>query len=661
MAINLATLRQQLTQGLLARKQRQAHWMKNDDAYNGVVPVYSKLPYNFFLPIYSGFEDTICAKTDDSPTIRFGSGQPGETRLGRQLEALWRQQSEKPDYDYAMSDLQAKRHAARYGRAFLKVVGTKKPFCIDVLAVDPYDMIVDPNGGGDLEDHRFVIQDGIFRSKKQLIDGAKMGLYDKAAVLKILAGPTSDAEAYKTESQSVGRWTSLSQSGYGFESGGEMLYRICEHVAYDDEGVRHMVRWSPESNIILKDGTLEELYGVDLLPWVSWAPFNDNKIFWSKAPGDDIRQAAEALRVTVMEMMTNVQKKNNGTRVFDPARISADQLAVSAPNGLVVAQTGAASMPGGLDAAFKIIDVPDVNQALNVIDFLDGFIGQKTGITPSAQGQSTEDILGIYQGNLAQVADRMGLTSRYYRNAWRRIGTRFIWQVKRNLTGKMAVHLTGAKGNEMVFLLARNIDPTIGVTVSGGSAEAAVSEAKRKERGAALDAILANPAVGSVINSMQATIERLKAAGWEEDEVRLLTTKDAGTEYRDQQLRAQESVEKLLEGERPPLYHGATTTFIRTILESAKNFTDGKGPEHERLIAYAKAHIPIAARNAANDAVEKAALEGINPLPSAQEDMGQGGMETEPANELTTDQYDQGVQGVSGETEGLPGALGAVR
>jgi hypothetical protein len=652
--ISLATLRQQLTQGLLARKQRQAHWSKNDDAYQGVVPVYSKLPYNFHLAILSGFEDTLIAKIDDAPIIRFGSGQPGETRLGRQLEALWRQQSEKPDYDYAMSDLQAKRHAARYGRAFLKVVGTKKPFCIDVIAVDPYDMIVDPNGGGDLEDHRFVIQDGIFRTNKQLIEGAKTGLYDKAAVLKILAGPTSDAEAYKTESQSVGRWTALSQSGYGFESGGEMLYRICEHVAYDDEGVRHMVRWSPESNIVLKDGTLEDLYGVDLLPWVSWAVYPDNKVFWSKAPDDDIRQAAEALRVTVMEMMTNVQKRNWGTKVFDPARISADQLAMSAPNGLVVAQSGAASMPGGLDAAFKIIEVPDVNQAMNVVNFLDGFMGQKTGVTPDTQGTSGEDILGIYQGNLAQVADRMGLTSRYYRNAWRRIGTRFIWQVKRNLTGKMAVHLTGAKGSEMVFLLARNIDPTIGVTVSGGSAEAAVSEAKRKERGAALDALLANPTMSEVVNSTQAIIERLKAAGWEEDEVRILTTKDAGTEYRDQQLRAQESVEKLLEGDKPPLYHGATTTFIRTILDSAKNFTDGNGPEHERLIAYAKAHIPIVARNAANDAVEKAALDGINPLPSAK-------MEQTEANNLTEEGYDQGIQGVSGEAEGLPGALGVVR
>lgn len=645
MSISVARLQEELSKGRLAKQPRVAgFWEKNDAAYNGVVPIYSKMPYNFYLPIYSGWEDTLVSKLDDAPIVRFGGAQAGETRLGRQLDALWRDQSNRPDMDYAMADLTGKRHAARYGRAFLKVVGQKKPFKIDVLAIDPYDMVTDPNGGGDLEDHRFVIQDGIFRTKKQLLDGVKSGMYDKAAVVKILAGPGSEAEAYKNDSLSSGRWSSLSQAGYGYESAGTTLYRICEHVTYDDEGVRHLIRWSPESLQILKDSTLEEAYGVDLLPWVSWAPFEDNKVLWSKAPGDDIRQAAEATRVTAMEMLTNIQKKNWGTKVFDPERISAADMAVSAPNGLVVARPGAASMPGGLDGAFKIIETPDVSMALNVIQFLDNFTGQKTGVTPDTQGASQEDTLGIYQGNLAQVADRMGLTSRYYRNAWRRIGTRFVYQVKRNLTGKVAVVSVGAKGNEMTYLLARNIDPTIGITISGGSAEAAVSEAKRKERGVALDAVLGGP-LGQTLNSQQAMSERLKAAGWEEEEVRLLLNKDAGSEYRDQQLRAQEAVEELLEGDKPPIYYGADTTFVQTVLDSAQQFTNGSGPEHERLIAYATAHLKIAAQNTATKAYEKAALAGINPTASPV---------ASPTvnNEITPEENVGQLPSVSGEIEG---------
>jgi len=614
MGISISQLSQELEAGRLAKQPRvTGFWEKNDAAYNGSVPVYSKLPYNFFLPIYAGWEDTLVSKLDDSPIIKFGGSQAGEARIGRQMDSLWKDQSVKPDGDYAMADLMGKRHAARYGRAFLKIVGRKKPFCIDILAVDPYDMVTDPNGGGDLEDHRFVIQDGIFRTKKQLLDGVKSGMYDKEAVDRIIAGPTSSMDTFKTESVSTGRWSSLAQAGYGYTTAGTILYRICEHVSYDEEGVRHLVHWSPESKQVLKDGTLEERYGVDLLPWVSWAPFEDNKVFWSKAPGDDIRQAAEALRVTAMEMMTNIQKKNWGTKVFDPERISAADMAISAPNGLVVAKPGAAGMPGGLDAAFKVIETPDVNMAMNVISFMDGFIGQKTGVTPDTQGTSQEDTLGIYQGNLAQVADRMGLTSRYYRNAWRRAAVRFIWQVKRNLTGKVAVESVGAKGNEMTYLLARNIDPTLGISITGGSAEAAVSEAKRKERGAALDAVLANPTTGAAFNQNQAVSERLKAAGWEEEEIRLLLNKDAGSEYRDQQLRAQEAVEKLLEGDKPPMYYGATTVFVQTILDAAQQFTDGAGPEHERLIAYANAHLPVAAKNVANQAYEDAAVKGINP------------------------------------------------
>lgn len=589
-------------------------WVPNDEAYQGAIKIFSKLPFNIRIPILAGFEDTLVSKLDDAPTIRFGANQPGETRLGRQLDALWKEQSQKPDTDYAMADLTSKRHAARYGRAFLKVIGTKKPFCIDILPIDPYDMVTDPNGGGELEEHRFVIQDGIFRTKKQLKEGVKSGLYDASAVAKILAGPGSSEEAYKIEANLLGRFAALKQSGYGYESAGTMLYRVCEHVTYDEDGTRMMVHWSPESSVVLKSGTLEERYGVDLLPWVSWAPFPDDKVFWSKSPDDDVRQAAEATRIMILEVMANVSRKNAGVRVFDPERISAADMSVTSPGGLIVARPGTASLPGGLDGAFRIIETPEISSALTVVNFLDQFTGQKTGVTPDAQGTSTEDILGIYQGNLAQVADRMGLTSRYYRNAWRRIATRFVWQVKRNLTGKVAVETIGAKGSETTYLIARNVDPTIGVAISGGSAEAAVSEAKRKERGVALDAMLANPATGPMFNASQATGERLKAAGWEEDEVRLLLNKDAGSEFRDQQLRAQESIEKLLEGDKPPIYYGATTVFVQTILDAAQTFTDGSGPEHDRLIAYANAHIQIAAKNMATQAYEKAQLKPPEPV-----------------------------------------------
>ena len=612
--IDVSRLAKELAEGRLAKQPRVvSHWQPNDKAYAGDVPKYSKMPYNFHLPILAGFEDTLIAKIDESPLVKFGGNQPGEIRLGRQYESVWKAESDKAEGNYAMADLAAKRHAARYGRAFLKVVGTKKPFRIDVLAVDPYDMITDPAGGPDLEDHAFVIQDGIFRTKKQLLDGVKSGMYDKEAVAKVLAGPDASHQAYVTENDLSVRYASLKADGYGYWASGTKVYRLCEHVTYDEDGEKHLVTWSPESKIILKDGTLAERYGCEYLPWVSWAPFEDSKVFWSKAPDDDIRQAAEAVRVTVMEMLTNVQKKNWGTKVFDPSRISAEDLAFAAPNGLVPAKSGTADMPGGLDAAFKIIETPDVNIALNVINFLDRFVGQKSGVTPDTQGTSTEDKVGIYFGNLEQLADRMGLQSRYYKAAWRRVAVRFLYQLKRNLVGKMPVQVIGAKGNEMTYLMARNVEPTIGINIMGGSAEAAVSEAKRKERGAAVDSLIMNPAVAQSINLEAAATEKLRSAGFEDDEVRLLMNKDAGSEYRDQQLRAQEAVEEILEGDKPPLYYGATTVFVQSILDAAQAFTDGDGPEHERLIAYANAHIKVAAKNMANKAAQEAMVASIQP------------------------------------------------
>jgi len=558
-------------------------------------------------------------------------------RQARMYTALWDSQANRPDEEFSAVELAAKRHLSRYGRCFTKMLAQSSPFAIEMLAVDPYDMVVDPLGGEDMENHRFVAQDGIFKSREDLLKGVEEGRYDKNAVRRLLKGPGTDKSAYLSEADISGRFTSLSLSGYGYESCGETLYRLVEHVTYKD-GERVKLVWSPEARIIISERSLKETEGIDLLPWSSCAAYPDEKVFWTKAPDDDVRQAAEAMRVTLMEMMHNVQKRNWGTRVFDPRKFNPGDI-IWSPDGLIPSKDGASEMPGGLQGGMFEIQTPDISMAINVTDFLDRFVGQKSGVTPAAQGQSEEERVGIYYGNLEQVAGRVGLQSRHYRRMMRRNAVRFLHLAKRYLKGNQPVQVIGAEGNEFVKLTAKQINTDVGIEISSGSVESQATEKKRGQRVESLKLLRSDPQIAEILNLREYAREVLTSSGFEDGEAKLMLTKDIDSEWQDQRLRAMEKVEELLEGRKPLPYQGAKVSFLKTVLDAAEKYTDSEGADFEHLMAFAKVHVPIVARNMAFD-VEKKVLEVTR--------------EEQPPEEPQAPQEVQEVQDVPADLTGQP-------
>src|SRR5688572_4990679 len=185
----VAQCRREYEAGIGYRQGRVKDWQANEDLYYGRVKKQLKNRFNVPMPVMSGFVDTLMSKIDEAPLVKFKPAEEADYRATKKVQSLWDTTSRSEDNDFASKDLDIKKMACFYGRGISKVYGESDPsFKFNMFVTDPYDFYVDPVGGGNLENARYMGEDNIFRSKSMLIAGANSGLYDKKNVMLLVNG-----------------------------------------------------------------------------------------------------------------------------------------------------------------------------------------------------------------------------------------------------------------------------------------------------------------------------------------------------------------------------------------------------------------------------------------------------------------------------------------
>ena len=173
--------------GLQFKQGRIKDWQLTEDQYFGKVQKSIKSRFNVPLPIMSGFVDTLLSKIDEPPALKFESHKESEYMAVEKAQSLYEQISSSEDADWDSKDLDGKKLAIFYGRSIHKYFAESSPkYKSNFICVDPYDFNCDPMGGGDLENHRFMSQDCILKSKEEILEGVKQGMYDGKQAQKIL-------------------------------------------------------------------------------------------------------------------------------------------------------------------------------------------------------------------------------------------------------------------------------------------------------------------------------------------------------------------------------------------------------------------------------------------------------------------------------------------
>lgn len=575
------------------RQNRFAQIAKYEDMYAGKTKPAAKGRFNIPVPIMEGFVQTLESKIDDSIRVKFKKTREATLKISKKFNSAWERDSAPDRGDYNGADLDAKKLAMFSGFGTLKLVPASKPYSQTLTAVDYHDLIFEPYGGRDMEKHLFKGQLNIFKTAHEL----KNGDYDQTEVGKILTG-TGEKDLKKVKDDmdaKTNRFLAMGLNPKNYNYVGVDTLNLTEMVTrYNGED--YYVLFHYPSQIAVKCVPLKEMFSNGLSPWVTWHAERSPVNFLGRAPVDPIYPVAEAMRILINQNFDNIQKRNWGQIAYNARKIVDPREFKFSPSGLVRVKLADGE---SMDNAYRQVETPDTSSiTINLVQFLNSFLGEKTGVTPGTQGNSEEDKVGIYYGNIQQAADRFGLINKFYVQSHIDIAKRY----KSNLidygpNDGFMVRYLGVTGLKEEPLTKKEMREDLGVEVISANLEAENDQVTMQQQAQALQDIISNQVLLAQINPKVLVEERLRLGKFSEDKVKSLADSEGGANA-ELLSEAAQAIEMIEDGEKPKANQGANTAFIRKIIRHAQDESDRLTDKvYAELLRYANSHMDIARRN----------------------------------------------------------------
>ena len=579
-------------------------WAKFDELEAGITKKKLRIQFNVVLPVFAGMLDTLAADFDEPIEMEFKQKHPSDYFKAQKIQAAWNLRKNSTDKD-AKWDYKArmdKKNNIRYGRSILKYYAESDPKYHDVLeVVDPKYFHCQPTGGGQLENHLFVGQEGIMRTEAELKKGAKAGYYDEEQVKKLIEeSGKSDYETSVTDQvqQKLSRFKVLGLNTENNTYIGEKTFNLCEWgLTY--EGVRYSILFDAWTGIAIRCEELKELFSLNLWQFTSWACFEDDKVFWSQGYSDIIYPIADSIITLFNQELSNREKLNYGARAYDKdmftdvAKLDAAQYRADA---LVPVDTKGGTR--AIASAIYRFDTAQLQGTVDLIDWMDASLQKSSGVSDISQGSAMQASkkVNIAYIEQAQVAKRIGLKSQSYTECWEEIGTRFVQGLQDHLTQDMAIEILGDSGIEPDVLSRKDLKlkKQLGVNVISSTQKKAEAAKKKQGKIDTLKLLIQD----QNINSEWRTAALLRDAGnYSEDEIKLaLDTKNYAA--RESVAKAHIVIQELLTGEEPEINYAADTTFLQVIMDYMMEHRNKIGKTKFKLFAeYLTKHAGLALMN----------------------------------------------------------------
>lgn len=570
-----------LDDGIIARQPRFNEIRKNEDMANGVnkqaLRGRSNIPFDSI--VMRGYLDTLLASTDEPVAIKYGHNREQDKLSADKISEAWNIEKgpSKGAWDEKIMD--CKYLAAISGRGFLKLrMGNQPKFYSDLEVCDHYDMVVEMQGGGNLDKHLYKFQMNIFRTKQELLEAAQDEHYNLGQVRQLITR-YMDASWFKNNDDIFNN-KAVRYAAFGVDIRannyvGQPLYRMTEGVG-NFRGTWYYMVFSREAKTWVRFQPLEDVFAWakdydGRGPWVSFATHRHPFIFWSLAPADDIRPIGYAMKKVVNLTIDNLEKRNWDMKAYDPKIFTEPAQLLWRQDGLVKATL----KPGSnINNGIFQFQTPDTtNITINLTQFLDQFLGKQTGITADNPNQNQSDPrVGIQVANIEQTSKRMTLANKMYRKMYTDLGTMFDYGLYQFLREPIAVKIIGAEGvrwNEQVTREDVNKEYIVAVTSGLEEDEKnATMLVRRKEFFS--EVLTSQNGLLNKFNTKWLLTEAVKTVGYGEEQARIaLDTQIDG----DEKLYAEaaDSIQKIVDSEYAPLNRNATTGFVQKIVNFAQD------------------------------------------------------------------------------------------
>ena len=590
---------QALTEIAFSRRYKQgkiSNWQKNEDMYYAKKSTPLEHRANVELARMQEFVHTLLSKIDNPLIFKFQKRKDSQLARVNRLNALRAYDNQMDAWD--LKDIIGKKQAIIYGRAiYTYFADSKDGYKAHLEPIDVYDYLIDPAGGGyDLERALYMGRYNVEKSKKELQEGAKEGLYLKYEVSELLSGRNNTATTQE-ENNKTNRM-------YGQNTLGQKDLTTSEKYKFWEwfttyEGERYYLLMT-DSGGAIRIEKLSDIFSptkqYPLAPYPFWtyAAFPDLTEFWTPSYCDYVREIFQAQNVSINQMLDNAEAINKPQKVVNVRMI--ENLAE-----LKYRRDGIIRTKGDFDAnkAVQTLQVPSINTPIEVFNVLEGIQEKALGVTAGAKGVADEEgKVGIYEGNQEAAADRFGLLNKSYSFGYHRFARLYEIGVKDHLIKAVAIDIIGPEGIETEEIQRSDIfhkSDEFGVMVEASNAETLTSIQTQRVKLAFLQGEAMNP----IVNQKKALEMKAKVAGLTDDEIKELMDT---SEFGNAKLMSEcaRDIEYILEGKNIEPNANANTAYLQKMVDYIKDHKeDMKQEQIERMFVYMSSLNEIINRNMA--------------------------------------------------------------
>lgn len=596
-----AIVAQALNELDFARRHKQGkvkNWQKNEDLYYGKKASTETSRANVDLGRMQEFVHTLLSKIDNPLTFKFVKRKDSQLKRVERLNSLRNFDAQRDYWD--IKDIVGKKQAILYGRAiYAYYADSADGYKPHLEPVDVYDFLVDPAAGGiDLERGNFMGHYGVFKSKEDLKQGAKDGLYISTEVQNLIESGGNADRSSQEETNKRNRTYAQPAQDAQKEMSNKGKFAFWQWVT-TYEGERYYLLLNEDGGVAVRCELLKDLFANNLWPYWTWAAFPDLTEFWTPSYADYVREIFMAQSVSINQMLDNAEQINKPQKVVDVTAIEDMAQLKYRKDGLIHAR-------GDATRAVQVLNTPSIQTPIEVFNVLESIQEKASGVTADSKGVSDEEKVGIYEGNVANAQDRFGYLNKSYSFGYQRFAQLYENGVREHLVKKVAIDILGPTGVEVDEVSRKDLfrkNETYSVIVEDSNAENALTSAEKRIK----MQFLVNNKMNPALNQKKLVEMEGKLVGYTDEELRQLMDV---SEFGDAELmsEAERDIESILDGKQVKPNRHANTAYKQRFVDWLSDHEEDVDDEtFARFALYIRSLDPIIMSNTLRQAQERGA------------------------------------------------------
>lgn len=586
------------------KQQHYARWHKNEDLYYNKKIKLDSDRANVNLNEAQSFVQTFLSKTNTPYNFKYLKWEEADLQAAKVVNALKDKDSKLGDWNTKITD--ARTQMIIYGRYIMEYHADQQEgkYCSHLSNVDVYQFLIDPScGGQDIERAYYMGRGNILKSKKQIKEGVKNGIYLRTEAEQLLSWSGNFAEQTEEDRESDNRYISVLTQARVREN--PDVYKFWEwYTTY--EGQRYYLLLCETGWKAIRVQPIEEVFASGKYPFFTVAAYPDLTEFWTPSPLDGVRDTIIAKNVTINQMLDNAEAINRPMRAFDVGAVENPLLLKFRKDWLIPVKSGF-----NVQQAIQSLPVIPLTTSLQVYDKLDIITSTQSGVTNGARGNANEDKVGIYEGNQANAADRFALIQDSEARWQKRFAELYLAGLDEHMTGKIAIEMIGLDWTEFTEVTRKDIKrgKSFDIVIQTAGSEETMQTTLKRNKLTFLQSNKQNPLL-----NQQVLVETEAQIVWfNPDEIKAMLSKD----YGEAELYAEcaRDIQDIISGKKVKPNEIANTAYLQKLLDFMRDNEENLSAEKMgRLMIYFEELQPIVMRNMMTSINNTLAQEGLSSL-----------------------------------------------